>query len=230
MGLNNMTESVLQGSQGQQLALRKISTLSTELKEWRSNHEIRRAYREGGGVFDFVKGLRLAARLIYILKNKLAEYKLDANWGQILDDNGVYLSPECDIIIHRGQHIDQWDGEGGNIPNVMDFRFIELKKVLAVISCKSYFTGISQEDRNYCKRLKPYLKGKKFWLFAECIPKGKEKAIDEKVRSIGHNKLWYLYTWDDDNLDPEEDRKLWEKFFDEIDRIGKKELMRSKKR
>ncbi len=112
----------------------------------------------------------------------------------------------------------------------MDFRFIELRKVLAVISCKSYFSGVSQEDINYCKRLNPYLKGKKFWLFAECIPKGKEKAIDKKVKNIGHDKLWYLYTWDDDNLQPEEDRRLWQNFFNEIDRIGKKELRRSKKR
>ncbi len=44
-----MTESVLQVAQGQQLALRKISTLSSELKEWRSNNEIRRVSRERGG-------------------------------------------------------------------------------------------------------------------------------------------------------------------------------------
>lgn len=225
-----MSKSLPQGAQGQQLALRKISSLVSELTEWRSNHEIRQAYKEGGGVFDFVKGLRLATRLIYILKNNLSEYHLDANWGQILDNKGVYLSPECDIIIHKGTHVDRWNGEGGEIPNVMDFRFVELRKVVVVISCKSYLTTISQKDINYCQRLKPYLKRKKLWLFAECVPKGKEKAIDEKARSVGYNKLWYLYSWDEKNLQPEQNRPLWKRFLDELDKIGRMELRRTNRR
>ena len=209
------------GAQGQQLALRKISRLASDLTEWRSNREIRYAEKEGGGVFDFVKGLRLATRLIYILKNRLVEYQLDANWGQILDNEGVYLSPECDIIIHRGQAVDRWNGEGGEIANIMDFRFIELSKVVAVISCKSYLGSISDKDREYCRRLRPYLKGRDFWLFAECVPKGKEKDIERKAKKIGHNRFLYLYTWDEDGLLAEENRPLWARFLEEIDKIGK---------
>ncbi len=211
------------GAQGETLALRKIVTLTAELTDWRSNHEIRQADKEGGGVFDFVKGLRLATRLIYILKNKLAQYSLDANWGQILDENGEYLSPECDIIIHKGKEVDRWNGEGGDHGNVMDFRFIELKNVVVVISCKSYLTSISVKDRKYCQRLKPYLKGKELWLFAECVPIGKEKDLDKKSKEIGHNKLLYLYSLDEKNLQPDQNRPLWVKFLDEVDKMGAKE-------
>ena len=218
------------GAQGETLALRKIFTLTAELTDWRSNHEIRQADKEGGGVFDFVKGLRLATRLIYILKNKLAQYSLDANWGQILDENGEYLSPECDIIIHKGKELDRWNGEGGDHGNVMDFRFIELENVVVVVSCKSYLTSISDKDRRYCQRLKPYLKRKELWLFAECVPIGKEKDLDKKARKIGHNKLWYLYSWDEKNLQPEQNRPLWKRFLDELDKIGRTELRRTNRR
>ena len=55
----------------EQFVLRKISTLAHDLVEWRSENERRQANIKDGDVFDFVKGLRLAARLIYILKEKL---------------------------------------------------------------------------------------------------------------------------------------------------------------
>ena len=225
-----MGKSLSTGAQARYLRLRKISSLARELEDWRSDNEIRQANMEGGGVFDFVKGLRLAARLIYILKSKLSDYNLDANWGQILDKNGFYLSPECDIIVHRGKDVDRWNGEGQNIENVMDFRFIELTKVLVVISCKSYLTSFSEADRRYCQRLKPYLRGRKLWLFAECVPIGREGTIDKQAKNIGHDRLWYLYTWDEKNMQPEEPRPLWEKFFDEIDKLGKKELLKVRRR
>ena len=227
-----MAGVVPKGAQGQVLALKRISLLVAELTEWRADYEIKQAYTEGGGVFDFVKGLRLAARLIYILKHRLSQYQLDANWGQILDKNGKYLSPECDIIIHSGKEIDRWNGEGGwaNVGNIMDFRFVSITNVLAVISCKSYLTSISGKDTKYCKRLKPYLRGrKKLWLFAECVPLGKEEDIESKIRQIGHDRFWYLYGWDEKNFQFEENRPLWEKFLDEVDKIGKKEIRRATK-
>lgn len=217
-----MGTSLPVGAKSQYFKLRKISALARELEDWRSDNEIREANIQGAGVFDFVKGLRLAARLTYILKEKLSQYHLDANWGQILDEDGFYLSPECDIIIHKDGHIDRWNGEGVGIDNVMDFRFIELKKVVAVISCKSYLTTISKKYTNYCQRLKPYLKGKEFWLFAECIPTGKEKILNKKARSIGHSKFWYLYTWDRESAEHEENRPLWAKFIGEIEKLGQK--------
>lgn len=216
-----MQPSAKQGALAQQFALRKLSRLANELIEWRSNHEISQIDREGGGVFDFVKGLRLAARLIYILRERLAKHSLEANWGQVMDDNGVYLSPECDIIVHANGHLDRWNGEGpSEIGNIMDFRFIELKHVLAVISCKSYLSSVSERDQKYCARLKPYLKGRKLWLFAECIPKGKEKEMRGKARKAGHDVLWYLYTWDDKNLLPEQDRPQWQEFLQAVDKLA----------
>lgn len=218
-----MGTTLSKSAQARHFKLRKISALARELEDCRSDNEIRMAKMQGAGIFDFVKGLRLATRLIYILKNKLSEYDLDANWGQILDKDGFYLSPECDIIIHKEGHFDRWNGEGGEINNIMDFRFIELKKVVAVISCKSYLTSISKKYTNYCQRLKPYLKRRDFWLFAECIPHGKEETLDKKARNIGHNGFWYLYTWDKKSSEHEENRLLWEKFVDEIDKMGVKE-------
>jgi len=217
-----MARSLTKGAQAQQLKLRKISALARELEDWHADSGVRQAKMEGGGVFDFVKGLRLATRLIYILKNRLSQYHLDANWGQILDEDGFYLSPECDIIVHKEGHFDRWNGEGGEIRNVMDFRFIELQKVVAVISCKSYLTSISEDYKKHCRKIKPYLKGKIFWLFAECVPIGKEKELERKVKSIGHNRLWYLYSWDEMNFQPEENRPLWGKFLDEVDMLRAK--------
>jgi hypothetical protein len=215
-----MSTSLPKGAIARHLKLRKISALAKELEDCRSVNETREANIQGAGIFDFVKGLHLAARLTYILKEKLSPYHLDANWGQILDEDGFYLSPECDIIVHKEGHFDRWDGEGGDINNIMDFRFIELKKVVAVISCKSYLTSITKKYTNYCQRMKLYLEGREFWLFAECIPNGKEKNLNKKARSIGHNGFWYLYTWDKKRAEPEENRPLWEKFIDEIDKLG----------
>jgi len=216
-----MHASLRQGGHARHLALRKLTNLANELIEWRSDHEIRRIDKEGGGVFDFVKGLRLAARLIYILKERLERHGLDANWGQIMDDKGVYLSPECDIIVHANGHLDRWNGEGpSEIGNIMDFRFIELRHVLAVISCKSYLSSVCERDQKYCARLKPYLKGRKLWLFAECIPKGKEEDIRQKARKAGHDFLWYLYTWDDKSLVPEQDRPQWQDFLQAVDKLA----------
>jgi len=216
-----MPASLSIGAQARSFKLRKISALARELEDWRSENETRVSKMKNGGIFDFVKGLRLAARLTYILKEKLSEYHLDANWGQILDKDGFYLSPECDIIIHKQGHFDRWNGEGGGADNIMDFRFIEIEKVAAVISCKSYLTSISTKYTNYCARLKPYLEGKEFWLFAECIPAGKEKTLDKKVRSIGHNGFWYLYTWDEKMSEHEENRPLWEQFVEGIEKLGR---------
>ena len=217
-----MSASLSVGAKARCLKLRKISALARELEDWRSENETRMSRMKNGRIFDFVKGLRLAARLTYILKEKLSKYNLDANWGQILDKDGFYLSPECDIIIHKEGHFDRWNGEGSDMHRIMDFRFIELENVVAVISCKSYLTSISKEYINYCQRLKPYLKGRIFWLFAECIPTGRENALDTKARSIGHDGFWYLYTWNENISEHKEDRPLWEKFVDEIDKLGQK--------
>ena len=214
---------------GEALELRKISGLATELFEWRADPETQQAHKEGGGVFDFVLGLRLAARLIYILRSKLKAHSLDANWGQIVAPDGKYLSPECDIVIHRTGEIDRWNGGGGELGNVMDFRFIKLEDVVAVISCKSFLTSFSDRDKSYCKRLKQYMRGKKLWLFAECVQMGKEKAMAQKAESIGHDRLWYLYSWDQETLQCERNKPQWKEFFKEIETVGSGKLRRRRR-
>ena len=216
-----MSITILNDAQGRQLALQKIKSLSNELAEWRSDDEIRQIQRKKPkvGVFDFVKGLRLSAQLIYIIREHLSGYSLEANWGQVIDDSGTYLSPECDVIIHSPGQLRRWNG-GEN--QVMDFKFIPREKVIAVISCKSKITSITKDLTDYCQRLKPYMRGKKIWLFAECVPKGKGRKIINDSKRAGYQKCWYLYNWDSKNSEIQRDDELLLDFIREIIKLGER--------
>ena len=115
-----------------------------------------------GLIFPFARGLRFSALLIYSIRESLSGSDLEVNWGQIVDDDGLACSGECDIIIHIKGHYNKWNGsDGGN--HIMDFRFIEKQNAIAVISCKSYLTKSSIEEI-YCHNMLKYVK--RVWLFA----------------------------------------------------------------
>ena len=86
-----------------------------------------------GKILPFVRGLRFSTLLTYAIRDILKGTKLKANWGHLFDENGIYCSRECDIIIHRKKHEDQWNGHKKPI---MDFRFIKQQNAIAIISCK----------------------------------------------------------------------------------------------
>jgi len=140
---------------------------------------------------DFVRGLRFSSQLIYLMRRQLANARLEVDWGHIINRSGSHLSNECDILVHRGKMY-EWNGDGGG-NDVMNFKFVESKNVIAVISCKSYVK--SSIDKDFPKDVKKY--AKKVFLFAECCPIGKFKKIRRKVLNAGYKDFWRLYDWDE---------------------------------
>jgi hypothetical protein len=141
-----------------------------------------------GEILRFVRGLRLSARIIYILRDQLSGSDLEVSWGHLLDKNKASCSPECDIIIHEKGHVKKWNGDGGNNP-IMDFRFIEAEKARAVVSCKSKLKDV---DHAYPKDLKRY-GVKKVFLFAESCHTKHFKKLNAKAKKAGYTALGCLY-------------------------------------
>ena len=111
----------------------------------------------------------------------------------------------------------------------MDFRFILASNVVAIISCKSLLNQVTKTEKKYCEKLLPYMIGKKLWLFAECVPSGRENGLAKVTREAGFKKFWYLYSWDSKQSITREDKKLWIDFLDEVKKLGQK-MARTKKR
>lgn len=173
----------------------KYDIIKTQLLNYRLSTFIREKEAEPGAnkglIFPFVRGLRFSALLIYSIRESLAGSHLEVHWGQIVYDDGLSLSGECDIIIHKKGHYHKWNGsDGGN--HIMDFRFIEQSQAIAVISCKSYLTKTAIE-KAYCENMLKYVK--KIWLFAECCGPESVDLIREEAKQIGYENFWYFYTW-----------------------------------
>jgi hypothetical protein len=185
-----------------------------ELVSWRIDPYIRQLEKEKkkGRIFPFVRGLRLSARLIYVIRDILSETNLTANWGQLLDEQGKSCSCECDIIIHHKGHERRWNGTD---QPVMDFRFIKQQNAIAVISCKSYLRS-GDVDTEYCESMKPFCKN--IWLFAECCGSRSAKNIRQKALSFGYKKFWYLYSWSK-KTDPQPNRDGWSDFVKEAKKL-----------
>jgi hypothetical protein len=139
-----------------------------------------------GEILRFVRGLRLSARVIYILRDQLSGSDLEVSWGHLLDKDGAYCSPECDIIIHEKGFVQKWNG---NEHPIMDFRFIEARKTRAVVSCKSSLTDV---DHAYPKSLQQF-GVKKVFLFAECCRSDHFKRLSVKAKNAGYTALGCLY-------------------------------------
>lgn len=207
------------GLQERCLRSEPLVSLAAMLVDWRAAYgqQMLQKRSRTGRVFDFVKGLRFSANLIYFLREILSRSQIQVDWGQVVADNGGLLSPECDVIIHRPGHCRRWNG--GKADQVMDFKFVRCRDVLAVISCKSFLKGIGQEHLDYYARMKPYVGKRRLWLFAECVPVGKESKLLRDAKNAGYEKCWYLYSWDGRNSRHQQDRHLWEDFVATVERL-----------
>jgi hypothetical protein len=199
-----------------QLNLEQFHSLKEELSSWRTEPEIQRMEKEssGGIVLGFVKGLRLSARLIYAIREHLSAFNLEVDWGHLLTEKGSSCSPECDIIIHLPGHERAWNG---HTKSIMDFKFIQCDKAIAVISCKSFIKDI---DRKYRARIKPY--ADKVLLFAECCEPGAVKKLKKSARSAGYTGFWYLYACDQATSVCTVDPKEWMGFLGTLRSIATK--------
>lgn len=161
----------------------------------------------------FVRGLHFSALLIYAMRELIPEETgLKVDWGHLLDESGNYCSRECDIIIHKKAR-NKWNGN----PNpIMDFKFVEQDKAVAVISCKSYLRsgGI---DRQYVGYLKPFVQ--KVWLFAECCePKHVDKLAGQAQRA-GYQNFYYMYEWSRGSASHEPNETGWREFAKELRKL-----------
>jgi hypothetical protein len=127
--------------------LGKLRSIQEEFVAYRDyDPEVPEGVSTSGKVLPFVKGLYLSAKLIYIIR-EITRSKYHVNWGHIVHESGIYCSPECDIIIHHPDATLRWNG------GVLDFHFVNVKAVVAVISCKSLVRSIDDEYASNCVNL-----------------------------------------------------------------------------
>lgn len=193
----------------------KYDTIKAQLLSYRLDPFIREKEGESGSnkglIFPFARGLRFSALLIYSIRESLSGSDLEVNWGQIIDDDGMACSGECDIIIHKKGHANRWNGDNEN--HIMDFRFIEKENAITVISCKSYLTKTAIE-KEYCHNLLKYVG--RVWLFAECCGPESVDLIRAESKGIGYENFWYLYTWSRATDNIVDDEQGWYHFIETV--------------
>ena len=174
---------------GVSLAIEQLVGLSSQLQLLHDHPPLvkRSDGKYEGDILGFVKGLRLSARVIYFLRERLSSVDLEVSWGHILDKDEKACSPECDVLIHKKGCVGRWNGSEKPI---MDFKFVKASSVLAVISCKSKLTAI---DRDYPTSLKKY-GVKKVFLLAECCDESQLKSLKRRAYKAGYKGLWVLYS------------------------------------
>jgi hypothetical protein len=205
-----MANGYLRAFQREKYQTIKEKLLSYRLDPFIRDHEAQSGTNKGL-IFPFARGLRFSALLIYTIRDSLSGSDLEVNWGQIIDDEGMACSGECDIIIHRKGHAHRWNGDNEN--HIMDFRFIEKQNAIAVISCKSYLTKTAIE-RPYCEYMRKYVD--RVWLFAECCGPDSIKLIKEEASIIGYECFWHLYTWSRSTGEIVDDEDGWHHFISTI--------------
>ena len=185
---------ILAGELGRALFLEKIKALAGSLVDWRRNPliQLMDAQKSKGRVLDFVKGLRISARVAYVVRDMLSTFQdIEVSWGHVVDEKGVSCSPECDIIVHHKGYFTKWNG--GDEKPIMDFKFIDCERVIAVISCKSFAKSI---DANYPALLSPY-GVKNVFLVAECCAPGSRSNLQDKAVKAGYLGFYPLYLYDE---------------------------------
>jgi len=195
------------GGIGRRLRLTRFHELTAEFRQYRIDDFIRglEKGRSSGRILAFVRGLRLSAQLIYALREALSQTDLEVDWGHLLDEECRICSPECDVIVHRRGHVIRWNG---SVAPVMDFKFIESQKAVAVVSCKSLMRTV---DAKHCQALRPYVS--KVLLFAECCRPNAVDRLRDRAQKAGYLGFWYLYTLNEETSSPQQiDERQWEGF------------------
>jgi hypothetical protein len=201
------------------LTKKQYNVLKEELSTFRLDTFLRaldkNQTKNKGAILPFIRGLRFSALLIYEIRKTLDGTSLKVSWGHILDENGEYCSSECDIIIYKNGCYARWNGNESGC--VMDFRFIEKKNAVAVISCKSYIKS-STVEKEYCINMKKYVD--KVWLFAECCGPKSSKSIKTVAQNTGYEHFWHLYTWNQKTDDIDDCLDQWESFIKSIKELA----------
>jgi hypothetical protein len=165
------------------LRIAKLRGMHEELQAYRDYEPVGPEAKRGSGqVLPFVRGLYLSAQVIYFIREVVRGQGLDVNWGHIIHDSQVYCSPECDIVIHNRGSVSRWNGD------VMDFHFIDLSKVIAVVSCKSRVLSV---DGMYGAQLRGF--GiKTVALFGEVCSASNYANLKAQAQQASYCNFWCL--------------------------------------
>lgn len=209
--MSKAESSILKGRMELRLRTEPFFGLTEELVKWRLDPQIRLmdAKKDKGRILGFVKGLRLSARILYILRTIISSKDLEVSWGHLVDESGESCSPECDIIIHKPGHILEWNGSSNPI---MNFKFIEAKNAIAVVSCKSYAKSV---DKNYCEGFLKY-NLKSIFLMVECCHINAVENLKNNALESGYKGFYYLYAMNDDTGEILRDEKNYIDFIEAI--------------
>ena len=205
--MKNVHKKTAQPKFGQMLMIEQLVGLTAELQKVRTHPPLvmRSEGKYEGGILGFVKGLRLSARVIYFLRERLSSTDLKVDWGHLVDSSDESLSPECDVIIHEKGHLRKWNGSEESI---MDFRFVQAGSVRAIISCKSSLASI---DKSYPKTLKKF-GVKTVFLFAECCAEDAFSRLRKEAKAAGYRDLCCLYFTQKNNGTFKTDEKMYVAF------------------
>lgn len=189
------------------LLMEPFYSLTNALVQWRLDSRIKQmdSDKDEGSILGFVKGLRLSAQIAYIVRDIVSGHNLEVSWGHLLNDSGESCSPECDVIIHRPGFVHRWNG--GAQP-IMDFKFIECSKALAVISCKSKTNSV---DKEYCKSFAKY-NLENIFLFVECCKSHRVEPLKEQALASGYKGFFYLYTLRSEDFGFDQDPEVYLEF------------------
>ena len=198
------------------LVIEPFVALVGELASWRSDDEIETMDRADRAL-AFVRGLRLSARLTYIIRDALHGSGVEAHWGHILSaDGGLACSRECDVVIHQAAcERMRWNGDRDP---VMDFWFVPCRSALAVVSCKSFAHSVGDDQRQYCADMRNFVD--RVYLFAECCHADRADALTQSATNAGYDGFWYLYSLDRDTREIQQPEPLWVHFVQEMSRLA----------
>jgi hypothetical protein len=202
------------GAHGKRFRRQPFESLMDELAKWRLDPDIA-SMPQGERPLGFIRGLRLSAQLIYLLRDLLSETDLEVDWGHILSDDEETCSPECDVIIHRPGYVGRWNGHERP---VMDVRFVTRHRVLAVVSCKSKLRQLDQREAVYCQKLREYVETA--YLFAECCPPTTVGYLRQRSAEIGYAGFYCLYTYDEGSGEADAQEPGWADFVQRIVALG----------
>ena len=188
---------------GEAIEIEDLRALASRLHTARLSGPVVKASkgRREGDVLAFVKGLRLSAQLVYVIRKRLSHTSYEVSWGHLLDRNRASCSPECDVIIHNKGYVEKWNG---NEHPIMEFKFVHVAEARAVVSCKSELDVI---DRLYPASLKK-CGLKKVLLFAESCPASRFKKLRRDAKRAGYVGLWCLYLTQGNNVQVKIDEKI----------------------
>lgn len=142
---------------------------------------------EGKPLHHFVRGLLFSARLVDHVEEWVRNGH-HAAWGQLVDDDGRFLSPENDLIIHQGKCEHTWKSR------VMEFSIVRTRNAKAVIQCRAVVKGMDDELRTYCQDLKRFCP--EVWLVSECCwakTLGRCRQVAFDAKKAGYTHFTYLY-------------------------------------